>query len=69
MHERATAPQSVARFRRIDLDMQHAHHDALEFADGTIVPLTRVLAGQHATVLQTPHLPMHEPMLDALDKR
>jgi len=36
------------------------HHDALEFADGTIVPLTRLLPGQRATVLQLPSVPLHE---------
>ena len=33
------------------------HHDALEFPDGTIVLLTRLLQGQHATVLQLPAVP------------
>ena len=30
------------------------HHDALEFSDGTVVPLTKMLPGQHAIVLQLP---------------
>ncbi len=32
----------------------HAHHDALEFPDGRIVKVTRLVAGQTATVLQLP---------------
>jgi hypothetical protein len=44
----------VARFRHIDRDRIHAHRDALEFADGQVVMLTRLSEGQHATVLQLP---------------
>jgi hypothetical protein len=36
------------------LEVQATHHDALEFTDGTVVPLTKLLPGQHATVLQLP---------------
>jgi len=59
-HRQVTAPQSVARFRQVDVHVRHMHHDALEFADGTIVPLTRLLPGQRATVLQLPSVPLHE---------
>ena len=45
---------SVARFRQIDLQIPHAHHDALEFSSGEIIPLTKLLPGQYATVLQLP---------------
>jgi hypothetical protein len=31
-----------------------AHHDALEFPDGQVVLVTRLCAGQSATVLQLP---------------
>ena len=48
------AASRVARFRQIDLNIPHTHHDALEFADGTIVPLARLVPGQWATVLQLP---------------
>jgi hypothetical protein len=51
-----TAPGTVARFRQIDLDACHAHHDALEFADGTVVLLARLCPGQHATILQLPNI-------------
>lgn len=44
----------VARFRLTNQDRADAHHDALEFADGTIVLLTRLCPGQRATVLQLP---------------
>ncbi len=51
---RRTAPGKLARFRKIDPDIVTTHHDALEFADGTLVLLTQLLPGQHATVLQLP---------------
>ncbi|MGH6865124.1 MAG: hypothetical protein ACREDO_02860 [Methyloceanibacter sp.] len=44
----------VARFRQINMDQPHDHHDALEFPDGQIVLLTVLCEGQHATVLQLP---------------
>jgi hypothetical protein len=44
----------VARFRQINMDQPHTHHDALEFPNGQIVPLTRLREGQMATVLQLP---------------
>ena len=44
----------VARFRQVNKEEPHVHHDALEFPDGQIVLLTRLCAGQHATVLQLP---------------
>ena len=47
----------VARFRQINLSEPHTHHDALEFPDGEVVLLTRLVAGQQATVLQLPAAP------------
>jgi hypothetical protein len=47
----------VARFRQVDTAIPHVHHDALEFPDGKIVLLTRLIEGQRGTVLQTPALP------------
>ena len=44
----------VARFRQIDMDKEHVHHDALEFSNGKIVLVTQLSPGQHATVLQLP---------------
>jgi len=49
--------QKVARFRKINSEQPHLHHDALEFPDGQIVLLTRLCEGQHATVLQLPAFP------------
>jgi hypothetical protein len=53
-HSASKLSGKLARFRRINLDNPNTHHDALEFADGTIVLLTRLAAGQRATVLQLP---------------
>jgi hypothetical protein len=47
----------VARFRQVNKDQQYMHHDALELPDGCIVLLTRLVPGQHATVLQLPAQP------------
>jgi hypothetical protein len=46
--------QRVARFRQVNMDRPDTHHDALEFPNGRIVLVTRLCAGQHATVLQLP---------------
>jgi hypothetical protein len=53
-----TAVSRVARFRQVDMNVPHTHHDALEFADGTIVPLALLFPGQRATVLQLPSVPL-----------
>ena len=47
--------ERVARFRQVALDKPTTHHDALEFANGEIVLLTRLVEGQIAIVLQLPH--------------
>jgi hypothetical protein len=44
----------VAQFRKVNNNQRHTHHDALEFPDGQVVLLTRLLPGQVATVLQLP---------------
>jgi hypothetical protein len=36
----------AARFRQIDTDKPHQHHDALEFSNGTIVLVTYLAAGR-----------------------
>jgi hypothetical protein len=51
---RDAVPSRVARFRQIDTESPHVHHDALEFPDGRVVLVTRLVEGQHATVLQLP---------------
>jgi hypothetical protein len=48
---------NLARFRQINLDNPHEHHDALEFPNGQVVLLTRLCEGQKATVLQLPAMP------------
>jgi len=50
---------NMARFRQINMDQQCVHHDALEFANGKVVLLTRLQPGQRASVLQLPS--MHHP--------
>src|ERR1700730_11726829 len=45
---------TVARFRQVNVENPHTHHDALEFPNGQIVLLTHLRAGQHASVLQLP---------------
>jgi hypothetical protein len=47
----------VARFRQVNKEEPHVHHDALEFPDGQIVLLTELCVGQQATVLQLPVAP------------
>jgi hypothetical protein len=54
MFGRARIEQRVARFRQINMDDPHVHHDALEFPGGQIVMVTRLIPGQTATVLQLP---------------
>jgi hypothetical protein len=49
--------EKVARFRQVDKEEPHVHHDALEFPDGQIALLTCLSPGQQATVLQLPAAP------------
>ena len=51
---KARVEQRVARFRQVNVDDPHVHHDALEFPGGQIVMVTRLVPGQRATVLQLP---------------
>ena len=51
---RARLEHKVARFRQVNIEDPHAHHDALEFPGGQIVMVTRLIPGQRATVLQLP---------------
>jgi hypothetical protein len=57
---KACVSHKVARFRQVDLDNPHVHHDALEFPDDHIVMVTHLFAGQRATVLQLPARPIKE---------
>jgi hypothetical protein len=45
---------TLARFRKVNLNHQTAHQDALEFSNGKMVYVTSLRAGQKATVLQLP---------------
>ena len=51
---KATVEQKVARFRQVNMDDPHVHHDALEFPGGQLVMVTRLIPGQRASVLQLP---------------
>jgi hypothetical protein len=51
---KARVEHKVARFRQVNMDDPHVHHDALEFPGGQIVMVTRLMPGQQATVLQLP---------------
>jgi hypothetical protein len=63
MFGRARLDQRVARFRQVNVDDPHVHHDALEFPGGQIVMVTRLIPGQTATVLQLPASALpHEPV-------
>ncbi|HUI15400.1 MAG TPA: hypothetical protein VL048_18230 [Xanthobacteraceae bacterium] len=57
MFGRARVEQRVARFRQVNMEDPHVHHDALEFPGGQIVMVTRLVPGQTATVLQLPAAP------------
>lgn len=50
----------TARFRQVNLENKHTHHDALELPDGEIVMLNNLTIGQTATVLQLPAAPKTE---------
>jgi hypothetical protein len=51
---KARVEHRVARFRQVNMDDPHVHHDALEFPGGQIVMVTRLMPGQRASVLQLP---------------
>jgi len=57
---KARVNHKVARFRQVNMNDPHVHHDALEFPDGRIVKVTRLVAGQTATVLQLPAAVQHQ---------
>jgi hypothetical protein len=51
---KARVEYKVARFRQVNMDDPHVHHDAIEFPGGQVVLLTRLVPGQCAVVLQLP---------------
>lgn len=58
LFSKARVGHKLARFRQINMADPHVHHDALEFPSGQVVLVTRLVAGQRATVLQLPAQPM-----------
>ena len=62
-------PHKVARFRQVDQDKRNVHHAALELPDGQIVLVTKLAAGQHATVLQLPASPCENMPETELDEQ
>jgi hypothetical protein len=44
----------LVRFRQVNTQDRHAHHDAIEFPDGRTVLLTKLRPGQRARVVQLP---------------
>jgi alpha-ketoglutarate-dependent taurine dioxygenase len=48
---------NTARFRQINLENPHTHHDALELPSGAMILLHSLKPGQTATVLQLPATP------------
>ncbi|MFY9761956.1 MAG: hypothetical protein WBC94_10930 [Xanthobacteraceae bacterium] len=67
MFGRARIEERVARFRQINMDDPHVHHDALEFPGGQIVMVTRLVPGQTANVLQLPAVPQERGDTKAAD--
>lgn len=67
---RRRTASTAARFRQVNVTRSDAHHDALEFADGTIVLLTSLRQGQSATILQLPKsLPTKGPIPEGTGQR
>ena len=60
-----TLTHTTAIFRQVNKTEPMKHHDALEFPDGRIVLLTKLLEGQAATVLQLPAQPTTAAEADA----
>jgi hypothetical protein len=57
---RKNVGDQLARFRQIDTEDPHRHHDALEFSNGTVVLVTDLVPGQRARVLQLPASPIEK---------
>jgi hypothetical protein len=58
----------VARFRKVEPDVPHRHHDAIEFPNGKQVLITLLAAGQRATVLQLPVNAQEPPVVSRLNQ-
>jgi hypothetical protein len=58
---KARVDHKVASFRQVDVDDPFVQHDALEFPDGQVLKINRLVPGQTATVLQLPVvIPVHD---------
>ena len=49
-----TIPCRVGKFGALEPDVPNRHHDAIEFPDGSRVPVTELCEGQRVSVLQLP---------------
>jgi hypothetical protein len=62
---RARVRHKVARFRQIDMNDPYVQHDALEFPNGQVLKVTRLVGGQTATVLQLPVATQHHEHVES----
>jgi hypothetical protein len=60
---------TVARFRQVNAQHSSSHHDAIEFANGKVVLVTRLRPGQHARVLQLPLSTSQMQVHQAIDEQ
>ena len=65
----STINHTTAIFRQINRGNPRTHHDAIEFPDGQIVLLTRLIECQQATVLQLPAEPATATKMQAQEPR
>jgi hypothetical protein len=64
-----TLRQQLARFRKVNIDEPHCHHDALEFADGTVVLMNDLVPEQRIVIVQLPADPNeHAHGLDEMER-
>ena len=62
---KARVSHRVALFRQVNMNDPYVHHDALEFPDGLIVKVARLVEAQTATVLQLPATLPHQGLKSA----
>jgi hypothetical protein len=63
-----TFEHNTARFRQVNLEQPHTHHDALELPNGEVLLLHSLKVGQTATVLQLPAAPQTEQEAKAQER-
>jgi hypothetical protein len=59
LFRKASVDHRVARYRQVNIHDRNMRHGALEFPDGQIVLVARLVLGQTATVLQLPACKHH----------